>query len=83
VTAGRAVSERTLEVRYEAMVTDPEHAAREIATHLGVDATELLRRLAAAHDRSIGRFARDLGADQLADVESEAGPLLRELGYAS
>ena len=34
-----------------------------------------------AHDRSVGRFRSELDEEQLADVEREAGPLLRELGY--
>jgi hypothetical protein len=34
------------------------------------------------HAESVGRWRRDLTAEQLADVEAEAGPLLRELGYA-
>jgi hypothetical protein len=33
------------------------------------------------HDRSVGRWRSDLDAAQLADVEAEAGALLRELGY--
>jgi hypothetical protein len=33
------------------------------------------------HSRSVGRWRRDLTAEQVADVEREAGPLLRELGY--
>jgi hypothetical protein len=37
--------------------------------------------LRAAHATSIGRFRRDLTAQQLADVEREAGALLDELEY--
>jgi hypothetical protein len=33
------------------------------------------------HDRSIGRYRRDLTPSQLADVEQVAGPLLRDLGF--
>jgi hypothetical protein len=33
------------------------------------------------HDRSVGRYRSELTAEQLADVEREAGALLRELGY--
>jgi hypothetical protein len=36
---------------------------------------------AGAYATSVGRWRRDLGAEQLADVEAEAGSLLRELGY--
>ena len=37
--------------------------------------------LAGAHAASVGRYRVDLTADQLAEVEAEAGDLLRELGY--
>jgi hypothetical protein len=33
------------------------------------------------HERSVGRWRSDLDPAQLADVEAEAGALLRELGY--
>jgi hypothetical protein len=82
VTAAGAVPERTIELRYETIVRDPAGAAGELAAHLGADAVTLERSLTAAHDRSIGRFERDLTPAQLADVEREAGALLRELGYA-
>ena len=81
VTAARSVGERTLEVRYETLVGDPEAAAAAIAAQLGVEPAALAGRLDRAHDRSVGRFRRDLTPEQLADVEREAGPLLRELGY--
>ena len=82
VEAARAVgSDRVLELRYEQLVGDPPAAARSLAAHLGLDGQALERALAAGFDRSVGRFRRDLAEDQLADVEREAGPLLRELGY--
>ena len=31
----------------------------------------------------LGRFRSELSAEQLADVEREAGPLLEELGYGA
>ena len=34
-----------------------------------------------AHGESVGRYARDLSEEQLADVLAEAGGLLGELGY--
>ena len=37
--------------------------------------------LGRAHAESVGRHRTDLTAEQLADVEAEARPLLRELGY--
>ena len=41
------------------------------------------RALSRAHAASVGRYLTDLSAEQLADVEAEAGALLRELGYVS
>jgi hypothetical protein len=71
------VRERVLEVRYEALA----ESAPRIAEHLGIDHGPIEESLGRFHDRSIGRFHRDLSAEQLADVERIAGPLLRELGY--
>jgi hypothetical protein len=81
VTAARGAPEHTLEVRYERVAADPAAAADEIAARLEGDAAALREALSAIHGRSIGRWRRDLTPDQVADVEREAGPLLRELGY--
>ncbi len=83
VSAARSHPERTLDVRYEAMVRDPEGVARLIAAHLETDYLPLAAALGDAFDESIGRFERDLSATELEDVEREAGALLRELGYAA
>jgi hypothetical protein len=32
-------------------------------------------------DSSIGRWKKELTPEQVADIEAEAGPLLRELAY--
>lgn len=83
VAAARRVSSpHVLELRYEELAGDPAAAAARLADHLGVEPEPLSGALAAVHDRSVGRYRRDLGPDQLADVEREAGQLLRELGYA-
>jgi hypothetical protein len=77
VSAAHAVTERTLEVRYE----DLADAHEAVSAHLGVPADAAGAALSGAHAESIGRFREDLTPEQLADVEREAGPLLRELGY--
>ncbi|MBA3717532.1 MAG: sulfotransferase [Actinobacteria bacterium] len=77
VSSARSVDERVLEIRYEALAGS--HDA--VAAHLGVPDGQVRDVLAAAHTESIARFREDLTAEQLADVEREAGPLLRELGY--
>jgi len=76
VGAARSVHERVLEIRYESLAD----AAPAIAAHLDVEAMPLAASLSRFRDNSIGRFRRDLSAEQLADVERVAGPLLRELG---
>jgi hypothetical protein len=79
--AHAAVGPRVLEVRYEQIAADSAAVAATIAGHLGIDAAPLAANLGRFHDRSIGRYRRDLSPEQLADVEHEAGPLLRKLGY--
>jgi hypothetical protein len=81
VSAARAAGERTLEIRYEALTTSRADVAASIALHLAVPAEAVSKALGPAHAESIGRYRDDLTAEQLADVEREAGPLLRELGY--
>lgn len=81
VTAARRPHERKLEIRYEDMTGDPESVAVAMAEHIGAPTGLLLSRLHEAHDRSIGRWRRDLTTGQIADVEREAGELLAELGY--
>jgi hypothetical protein len=81
LSAARGVGERTLELRYEQLVTDPDAAADSLAEHLDLDTGPLRRALARAHEESVGRWRHDLDEQQLADVGREAGKLLRELGY--
>jgi hypothetical protein len=72
-----------VEVRYEEMTSDPAATADALSSHLGVPAGPLAEALGRAHAGSVGRYEKDLTAEQLADVEAEAGDLLRELGYVS
>ena len=74
-------SDRVVEIRYEQLVGEPAAAAQLLAERLDLDAGTLERGLGSSFDRSVGRWQRDLTPEQLADVEREAGPLLRELGY--
>jgi len=82
VTAAAAVPERTVVVRYEELVSDPAGAAAPVAERLGVDSALVAAAFAQAHDTSAGRWRRDLTAEQLADVEREAGAALAALGYS-
>jgi hypothetical protein len=83
VTAARTPepSDAVLVVRYEDLARNPELVAGALADHLGINPEPLLSGLALAHDRSIGRFRRDLTPSRLEEVEREAGALLEELGY--
>jgi hypothetical protein len=79
VEAARSASgERMLEVRYEQFAS----AADRLAEFLDADPTATHRALDDFRDSSIGRWQKDMTPEQLADVEVEAGDLLRELGYA-
>lgn len=82
VRAAAAVPERTVGLRYEQLVSDPRAAAIPLAERLGVEVDLVARAFAAAHARSSGRWRHNLTAEQLADVEREAGAVLSELGYA-
>ena len=71
--------DRLLDVRYEHLAT----VADRLAEFLDANVISTHRALDGFRDSSIGRWRRDLTSEQIADVEAEAGPLLRELGYAS
>jgi hypothetical protein len=81
VMAARAAG-GALELRYEDVTADPEAIAVTLANHLGVTVDPLTAALGRAHASSVGRYRSDLSAEQLAEVEDEAGALLVELGYA-
>ena len=81
VTASRVAPERTVELRYEALVADPGAEGERVAAALDTRAEPLRRAFARVHDSSVGRWQRDLTPSQVRDVEEEAGALLAELGY--
>jgi hypothetical protein len=83
VTAARSSGAVSVELRYEDLVADPDGAASLLAESLDTPRGPLVLRLRRAHGSSVGRHRRDLSDDQLAEVEDEAGDLLRELGYLS
>jgi hypothetical protein len=83
VTAAGAVPERAVELRYEQLTAEPSAAARPVAEALGVETQLVAERFAQVHDRSTGRWRRDLTAEQLVDVEREAGGALAALGYGA
>jgi sulfotransferase family protein len=81
LTAVRTGAPGALEVRYEQLAADPGTTAGRIAAHIGADPEPLAQALAAVHGDSVGRWRDDLTSEQVSEVETEAGPLLRELGY--
>jgi hypothetical protein len=81
VSAARALNDRVLELRYEALVADPAAEAARVAGALDGDVDALARAFTDVHGESAGRWQRDLTSDQLADVEAEAGDTLAALGY--
>jgi hypothetical protein len=76
--ASAARSAATVEVRYESL----RDSAGDIAEALGCVEARVADALSSFRPDSIGRWRDDLSAEQLADVEDEAGHLLAELGYA-
>ena len=81
VTAARSGGVEVIAIRYEQVNADPIGVATALARQLSAPAEPLALALAHAHGSSVGRYEKDLDAEQLAEVEAEAGPLLRELGY--
>lgn len=81
VGAVRSAPVPVVEIRYERLVGDPGAVAAELAAALDVPEGPLAEALRHAHGASVGRHARDLEGQDLADVLAEAGDLLRELGY--
>jgi hypothetical protein len=77
VSAALVRGDRTLAIRYESLA----EAHDALAVHLGVSPDAVQHALEGAHAHSVGRFRNDLSPEQLEDVEREAGPLLKELGY--
>lgn len=79
VTAAHEGSD--VEIRYELLAADPRGAAGALAGVLAAPLEPLADALARVHAGSVGRYRRDLSAAQQAEVEAEAGDLLRSLGY--
>ena len=81
VTAARSARSTVHELRYEDVAARPAEVAESLAAYLDAPTEPLAAALGHAHASSVGRYRRDLDERQLADVEAEAGALLRELGY--
>lgn len=83
VSAARSAGIPLVELRYEELAADPAAVGARLAPALGVPTEGLTKALSRVHGASVGRYRTELSADQLAEVEDEAGTLLDELGYVS
>lgn len=81
VSAARSAAAPVLELRYENVVEDPQAAAAQLSSYLAAPPDTLAAALSRAHGSSVGRYRTDLEEAELGDVLTEAGDLLRELGY--
>ena len=72
-----AAQRAPVELRYESL----QHDAPLLAEVLGVGEADVAAAFAGFRSSSIGRWRDDLSAEQVADVEAEAGELLMRLGY--
>jgi hypothetical protein len=79
------LKDRTIDIRYERLVAEPSEVAKELARFLGADerTDEFVAGFGETRGSAAGRWRTDLAPAELADVEREAGELLRELGYAT
>ena len=78
-------SDRTIELRYEILVSDPSAAAEQLAHFLATSpagAKALRAGLDGASSGSVGRWREALSQRELGEVEAAIGPLLSRLGYA-
>jgi hypothetical protein len=77
--------ERYHELRYESLVRDPDSEGERILDFLGIDAAKsretFLASTQRADDSSVGTWRNTFYKSELAEIDAEAGDLLRELGY--
>ena len=74
------------ELRYENLVAQPQKEAQKLLDYLEiqnpVSSHELYQAFAQAKTTSVGGWQRELSAEQLQQVNQEAGTLLKQLGYS-
>jgi len=77
-----AGTKRYLEVRYEAIVSEPEASAKKILNFLGYPASrKLLQSLGNGNQKSVGIAKKRQSESKLKNASDIAGELLFELGY--
>ncbi len=78
-------TDRYHELRYESLTTHPQEEADRLLAFLGI--TDMASRktfheaVSRASVKSVGRWRGKLSAEDLEQIETEAGPLLTRLGY--
>ena len=74
------------ELRYENLVAQPQQEALKLLDYLGIQNTgssqKLYQAFAQAKTTSVGGWQRELSAEQLQQVNQEAGTLLKQLEYS-
>jgi hypothetical protein len=74
------------ELRYEGLVTDPEGEGERILDFLGIDGERsrgaFQKAVRRADDTSVGTWRSTFYPSEMAEIDAEAGDLLRQLGYA-
>ncbi|MGD1948602.1 MAG: sulfotransferase [Leptolyngbyaceae cyanobacterium] len=74
------------ELRYENLVAQPHQEAQKLLANLEIQNTvssqKLCQAFAQAKTTSVGGWQRELSAEQLQQVNQEAGTLLEQLGYS-
>ena len=77
--------ERYFELRYEDLVRNPADEANRLLNFLNIqnDTSSSLfhAAVAKANPSSVGNWQKELSAEQLKEIDAEAGELLRKLGY--
>ncbi len=77
--------ERYHELRYESLVRQPDDEAERILDFLGIDKPESRDRMMSAVSRadesSVGSWRSTFYPSEMAEIDAEAGDLLRRLGY--
>jgi len=84
--AASVVSDRTLELRYESLVSEPAHHMKDLCGFLGVDYTPAMLDLAGTtYENPSAAFTyqwkRKLSAREAAEIDARVRPLIGQRGY--
>jgi hypothetical protein len=78
-------SNQYCEIKYEDLVAQPEAIATQLLDFMAIDNSDsrqiFQQAIAKVRPDSVGRWQKQLNAQQLLEIEAEAGALLHQLGY--